>query len=148
MRDSGNETWCQGGSTKEVACQPRELPRSPSRGLAGLIQLKDTSGLPPLKISQVTVLNTGTFWIFSRVSDSLDKSHDHASQATSCRSLWASSRWPAPSCLLSPPSSSHRWSPCSGHHPQPAPRCDSASWGIVVTPLTLRGFFMVLGFRI
>ena len=110
------------------------------RGLAGLAQLTDTSGLPPLKKSQVTVSNTGTFWIFSRVCESLDKSDDHAARAASCRPLWASRRWPAPSCLLSPPSSPQRWSPCSSHHPQPAPRCDPASWGIVVTPSKLKRF--------
>ena len=49
--------------------------------------------------------------------------------------------------LLPPASASQRWCLCSGHHPQPAPRCGPASWGIVVTALSLRGFFTVLGFR-
>lgn len=70
----------------------------------------------------------------------LNLSTSQAAWATSCRPLWASGRWPAPSCLLSPPSSPQRWSPCSGHRPQPAPHCDPASWGIVVTPSELKRF--------
>ena len=49
--------------------------------------------------------------------------------------------------LLPRASASKRWYPCSGHHPLPAPCCGPASWGIVVTALSVRGFFTVLGFR-